>query len=42
MKARVVNIYRSGPPPEYAEDLEEDETLSRFARLNMSKETDSL
>jgi len=26
MKARAVNICRSGPPPEYAEDLEEDET----------------
>jgi len=26
MEARAVNTCRSGPPPEYAEDSEEDET----------------
>jgi len=26
MKARAINACRSGPPPEYAEDSEEDET----------------
>ena len=26
MEARAINICRSRPPPEYAEDLEEDET----------------
>ena len=26
VEARAINICRSGPPPEYVEDLEEDET----------------
>jgi len=26
MEARAVNVCQSGPPPEYAEDSEEDET----------------
>jgi len=30
MEVRAVNVCRSGPPPEYAEDLEEDETPLRI------------
>jgi len=30
MEARAINVCRSGPPPEYAEDSEEDETSLRI------------
>jgi len=33
MEARAVNVCRSGPPPEYAEDSEEDETLLRICEV---------
>ena len=33
VEARAVNICRSGPPPEYAEDLEEDETPLRICEV---------
>ena len=33
MKARAVNICRSGPPPEYAEDSEKDETPLQICKV---------
>jgi len=33
MEARAVNVCRSGPPPEYAEDLEEDETPLQICKV---------
>jgi len=33
MEARAVNICRSGPPPEYVEDSEEDETPLRICKV---------
>jgi len=33
MEARAVNVCRSGPPPEYAEDLEEDEILLQICEV---------
>jgi len=33
MEARAVNVCRSGPPPEYVEDLEEDETSLRICKV---------
>jgi len=33
MEARAVNVCRSGPPPEYAEDSEEDETPLRICKV---------
>jgi len=40
VEARAINVCRSGPPLEYVEDSEEDETPSGYARLNTSKGTD--
>jgi len=33
MEVRAINVCRSGPPPEYAEDSEEDETPLRICRV---------
>jgi len=33
MEVRAVNVCRSGPPPEYAEDSEEDETPLQICRV---------
>ena len=33
MEARAVNVYQSRPPPEYAEDSEEDETSLRICEV---------
>jgi len=33
MEARAINVCRSGPPPEYAEDSEEDETPLRICEV---------
>jgi len=33
VKVKAVNVCRSGPPPEYAEDLEEDETPLRICEI---------
>jgi len=33
MEARAVNICRSGPPPEYVEDSEEDETPLQICKV---------
>jgi len=33
MEARAINVCRSRPPPEYAEDLEEDETPLRICEV---------
>jgi len=33
METRAVNVCRSGPPPEYAEDLEEDKTPLQICKV---------
>jgi len=33
MEVRAINVCRSGPPPEHAEDLEEDETPFQICRV---------
>ena len=33
MEVKAVNVCRSGPPPEYAEDLEEDDTPLQICEI---------
>jgi len=38
METRAINIYQSGPPLEYAEDLEEDETSLQTCEVEYKQE----
>jgi len=38
MEARAINVCRSGPPPEYAEDSEEDETPLQIYEVEYEQE----
>jgi len=38
METRALNVCRSGPPPEYAEDLEEDKVLIRTCKVEYEQE----
>jgi len=37
VEVKAVNVCRSGPPPEYAEDLEEDETPLRICEIEYER-----
>jgi len=37
VEVKAVNVCRSGPPPEYAEDLEEDETPFRICEIEYER-----
>jgi len=41
METRALNVCRSGPCPEYAEDSEEDEAPFGLGKLNTSQGTNS-
>jgi len=37
VEVKAINICRSGPPPEYAEDLEEDETPLQICEIEYER-----